>query len=234
MLLLRTDSIGNIWKFMAYSEKIKKQILQLVNGGLSPEQLVDKLRRDPSWRLIDVPDPKTIRNWVQEEQQKKEEEPPENIELKRQHDIRVFTASDTIMNEEKLRIFLWPLDGGPPIYYQDQADNVAEYLQFFSLEGNQYVDSELKQLNHNLCDALRELGSFLFHEFRTPNRIDRGDEKYSRLIPGELAGKYYEGKEDEEYEKRYWDYFEQLQVLNKNCEGCLEKYWSYIRDTLFI
>jgi len=219
---------------MAYSEKIKKQILQIVNGGLSPEEVVDKLRRDPSWRRIDVPDSRTIRNWVQEEKQKKEEEPPENIEHKRQHDIRVFQASDTIMNEEKLKIFLWPLDGGPPIYYYDKANNVAEYLYFFGLEGNQYVDSELKQLNHILCDALRELGTFLHDEFRTPDRITRGDEKYARLIPGELSHMHYSGEEDMESDKRYWDYFEQLQVLNKNCERCLEKYRAYIRDTLFI
>jgi hypothetical protein len=54
------------------------------------------------------------------------------------------------------------------------------------------------------------------------------------LIPSELAHKYYEGKEDEEYEERYWHYFDRLQILKNNCEECLEKYRANIRDTLFV
>jgi len=55
---------------MAYSEKIRKHILQLANEGRSPEEVVTELKRSPSWKAMDVPDARTIRNWLKETKQK--------------------------------------------------------------------------------------------------------------------------------------------------------------------
>ena len=54
------------------------------------------------------------------------------------------------------------------------------------------------------------------------------------LLTGDINDSFEPKVLNEEYEKIYWKYFEQLQALKNNCESRFEKYRTYIRDTLFI
>jgi len=156
---------------------------------------------------------------------------PKQISHVENHDIEIFKKSNSIMSEENLLDFLWPLDGGPSIYYYRKAEAVERFLQFFSFVGNQYLDREALRLCNNLCEALRKLEAFLCDNFRPPQRSGVSD--YARLIPGECAHGYYSGEEDSEDEKIYWKYFDELQELNNTCKDCMKQYRAYIRDTLF-
>ena len=136
------------------------------------------------------------------------------------------------MSEESLLDFLWPLDGGPPIYYYKKAELIERFLIFFSFEGNQYIGQEAIRLCNNLCDSLKKLGAFLSDEFRSPERT--GVSSWARLLPGELSHAYYSGEGDPEEEPEiYWAKFNELQKLKDNCILCFQQYRAYIRDTLF-
>lgn len=151
----------------------------------------------------------------------------------RNHDKAIFRRSNAILSEQKLRDFLWPLDGGPPIYYYGKADSIDEFLRFFSYVGNQYVDREAMRLCNNLCDALRKLRTFLSEQFRPYDRFAVCD--CARLIPEELSHAYYsEGRDPEEEPKIYWKYFDELQKLKGTCEDCFKQYRVYFRDNLLL
>ena len=218
---------------MTYPEKVREKVSELLKDRLSPEKVVDSLTKDSMWIKSDIPTPKTIRNWLWKDKQKQLHLTKYQLASTKRHDIDIFKKSNDLMSEEKLLDFLWPLDGGPPIYYHDKADKVAQFLNFFSYEGNQYIDPMLKNMCKILCDSLTKLGTFLYHEFRTPDRIDHGDAKYSRLIPGELSHMHYSGEGDMEDDQRYWKYFEELKNLQANCQSCVKKYRASIRDLLY-
>lgn len=159
---------------MALHRKIREQILQLVNEGLSPEKVVDKLSKDSNWKAIDVPDPRTIRNWLKDLKQKKEERTPEKVEQKRQHDIRIFTDSDNIMSEKDLHSFPLPIlmpeiDNTKAVWYvafPSQAEKISlndavtkmhQFMEFFSYESNKYFDSNLDSYSARLCEILSRI-----------------------------------------------------------------------------
>jgi hypothetical protein len=231
-------SLSELAQQVPYSDRKLRQML--IDGEIQGFQI----KPHGKWIIESDEVEKLIRGGIEKEKprakiseaeiEQQSKPSPDQVVLVRQHDIEIFNKSDAIMSEAKLKNFLWPLDGGPPIYYYSQADYVSQYLDFFSYVGNQYIDTELKTINQTLCDALTELGTFLHHEFRTPDRITHGDEKYSRLIPGELSHMHYSGEGDMEDDKRYWNYFEQLQTLNNKCKECFNKYRIYISETLFL
>jgi len=215
---------------MTLPKEVKERALQLASEGNSAEKVANILNREfPN----DYPCSRTVRKWIEKGWQKKEEDSSENIERKRYHDIEIFKRSDALINERGLLAFLWPMDGGPPIYYYEKAEKVGRFLDFFRYEGHRYIDTKLRDLCSELCNALRELGIFLYDEFRSPHLIDHGDEKYARLIPSELSYVYYHGDADMESDPRYWEYFNKLQELRQNVESCLKQYRAYIRENLF-
>ncbi len=211
-----------------------RRIVQDINK-LTPEVVVAKLPQYV-WALRD--DSQTLSQMAKaNDQALPTEEQPAHVagqaELARNHDEVVFRRSNALLSEERLRDFLWPLDGGPPIYYHDKLDAVYEFLRFFSYAGNQYVDCEAKRLCDNLCKALRILGTFLSRQFDSPDRIGpvRG---WEMLIPTDIKGAYYAGDADPEESKMYRKYFNGLQKLKANCTECFTQYRVYLRDTLLV
>ena len=98
---------------MSYHKKIRERILHLVQEGYSPEQVIEKLSKEEGWKDSDIPDPRTIRNWIKKDKEGKEKKSDSSnadardehsAEIHR-HDREVFRKSDRILNEEKLEKF---------------------------------------------------------------------------------------------------------------------------------
>ncbi len=209
------------WKRTDRVKKAERErMLKLHNQGKTLEEIAGKLDRSE----------RTVSKQLQKEKQSVSVSGQDDSI--KNHDIGIFKISNSIMSEESLLDFLWPLDGGPPIYYYKKAESVARFLNFLSFEGNQYISHEAMRLCNNLCDALRKLGAFLHKEFNDPDRA--GMSNWARLIPEELSSAYYaEGQDPEEEPEIYWKCFDELQKLKDTCKVCLQQYRAYIRDTLF-
>ncbi|MFC1962251.1 hypothetical protein ACFLWN_04335 [Chloroflexota bacterium] len=217
-----------------YSEKIKIRALELRkednnrSARIITDILCDEFPNELNPNKFSL---RTVQLWLNEVKGKREQPTSDDV---KEHDRQIFRKSNKIIDEVQLLSFLWPLDGEPPICYYDKGEKAEQFLRFFSYEGNQYIDPRLKSTCNKLRNALTNLGIFIFHEFRSPNRIDTGDEKYSRLIPSELAHMHYSGEGDMEDDPRYWEYYEELKKLQENCQSYVKQYRTKIRDLLLV
>lgn len=149
----------------------------------------------------------------------------------RQHDLRIFEESNTIMNEKNLKSFLYSLEAGHS-YRSSQSLMLAKFLDFFNYESNKYVSKIIHELAEKLCDILDELGKFLwasdaFYDIETKHE----DQKYKLYPAYEIIARR---KVDEDsYHKQYEEYESRLLNLCESIRQIYNDYRIHIREILF-
>jgi hypothetical protein len=126
---------------MAYRRVIKEKILRLIQeSDLSPEQLVHKLFRDPDWRAVDVPDPKTIRNWRKKQPDIEMEQPAaesSELRIEQQADSLILEAQKEHLSGIEFTIEQWT-----KIVYTLDIHHIEEFhaQPIYSVEENPIFD----------------------------------------------------------------------------------------------
>ncbi|HEX78481.1 MAG TPA: hypothetical protein G4O03_08790 [Dehalococcoidia bacterium] len=148
--------------------------------------------------------------------------------LYKQHDIEVFEKSDSIMSEKELRALLYRLDAGGR-YHDSESLKLAEFLHFFNYESNQYISSKLRDLADKMCNALGELGKFMW---ASDAFFDIGKGGMNKLYPAfEIIER--RGLSEEKYRKQFKEYQDELQKLVETASQAYRDYRVHVRETLF-
>lgn len=151
----------------------------------------------------------------------------------RQHDIEIFQKADAIMSEKNLVGLLESLQAGH-CYRDSQSSKLDEFLWFFDYESNRYVSKKLYDLAERLCDALHELGRFLWASdafFDVP-RGGPGNDQLFKLYPAyEIIER--RGVDETEYHKQRSEYVDKLEKIVETTRQAYKDYRIHIRETLF-
>jgi hypothetical protein len=106
---------------------------------------------------------------------------PKNIshKLKRRSDEEIFKESNNIIGEKQLKEIVEGLKIGRLWISKSQAMN--EYIEFFELDSNKYINPELNQLCTDFYNSLKSLYTFVRELF---NRLGRRvvQDEWGRLV----------------------------------------------------
>lgn len=233
---------------MAFPLKVRRLAIQLhEEEGLSAEKIVDKWSKEVEWRSSKIPDPRTIRNWISEVKQKRREGAPEQVELKREHDKRIFTASDNIMSEQDLHSFPLPIrmpefdkDATIAVGYvifppfreklsvDDAIKKMYQFIEFFRYESNKYFEPKLNNYCEKLCDILGQIAFELdirFGEYKAD--IDKYFTEGERILG--LLKPVMIHKGDAMYHPH-----KRLAIRFQRAQKAYEDYRIAVRDTLLL
>ena len=74
-------------------------------------------------------------------------------EAQKEHDRIIFIESDSIINENEMQEILAKL-GPRGIFDESHHSRLTDFIEFFDLESNQYLDTELRGLCEDTCELL--------------------------------------------------------------------------------
>jgi hypothetical protein len=149
----------------------------------------------------------------------------------KEHDERIFNASNQILSERHLIDFLDELETDDS-YFLHECRPLTAFCEFFRETGNQYKTRVLKEHSGELLKALRELVTFLARNFFV---FPKGQEDRNFrlcLYPNLNIDRDGEGTPEEMAK-----YNKFQNELDKKCENARERYQEYrdaIKEKLFV
>lgn len=149
----------------------------------------------------------------------------------RRHDVDIFKRWDAIMNEQDLTNFLYGLEAGHS-FRDSQSSKLEKFLWFFSYQSNRYVSRKLYDLAERLCNALTELGEFLWDKvYDIPLPHDAGDTKMGLYPYFDIVVR--NRQDAKKWREQYDRYVAELYKLVEAARQAYQDYRVHIRETLF-
>ena len=190
--------------------KKHERILNLVAIGYTQEQIADKLR------ICD----RTVRNHIKKEREATISSPiKDSLSSVVEHDRKVFTESDAILNEQEVREFLSHLEDNQRFHVAEIL-KFQEYFHFFEFECNKYIDANLRSLYMEVVKTFCELQDFILATFKD----SEVDDTY-KFAP---AGDPWKIETDEEYHTKQRQLYDEIEKFLKTYIA----YRGYVRDNL--
>ncbi|MHA1940080.1 MAG: hypothetical protein ACW97O_17945, partial [Candidatus Thorarchaeota archaeon] len=219
-------------KLMLYPDWLKEQAAKLAREEQrSAEQIADIFEKEADQRKHDYrPTPRTIRNWSKEAERRQSSSTTQQSDLARRHDLTIFENSDSIWEEREILGFLSRLYSDHHHIINDaEFGKLGEYSDFFTYEGNQYIQSRLRDLSRHLSEAIADLVNFVGREF------SHHRETQAKLHPGLRDPWDYRRPQNHwnSDRKRYMKYEQHLKNLIDVVEKAYKAYRAEVRETLF-
>jgi len=96
------------------------------------------------------------------------------------HDARIFTETDEILPEQRLKDYLNYIDQNTR-YCTSQSSAFKKLIDYFKLESNQYIDQKLRNAYSNLQRSIKDLLDFICFYNELDEVLPNGEMRYRLL-----------------------------------------------------
>lgn len=148
------------------------------------------------------------------------------------HDKEIFNKSDLIMTEFKLLVLLDRIKLPHPSLLEKHIDMLVTYLDFFTITGNQYLDSDVETTLSKLILNLNKLSQFVGNHFRNTS-TGRIKQNSSWKLEPDLEFHVCTSKYNVEH-NRYDGYCKTLESFARIIESDFQSYRKCIRKKLYV
>ena len=147
-----------------------------------------------------------------------------------EHDIKIYSQSNEILDEEKLSFIVSHRLFGNHSVADDHYFILTKWCSFFQQTGNRYLDKNINKENQKLLEKLLQLTRFIGRNFfrirgQNPNNNDQYLQPDWNLDRGDPSPENME---------KYKEYVKELENLIENVLGQYSKYRLVVKQKLKI